>query len=112
MMDRTQRSSDEPSVWRIMSLVTPWLFIVLLTPLSFGVAALCTDEPGNGLLSQPPCNRVAYGAEINLGAQLLLGAAAIVLAVRSKATSAWTLVVVVASVIVFMTSLVIMWSYK
>jgi hypothetical protein len=107
MMERKQARVRRAGAWRFCSFVLPFVFAVMLLAFGFGLGSACTDRPGHPLLSEPPCNRVTQGVTLNTIAQVLLGAVAVATARTTRLTRS----IVVASVVVFVVSLVLALSY-
>ena len=110
-MERHEVRVPPVGVWRYWSFVLPFVLAFMLLLFGFGLGTACTDKPGHPTLSEPPCNRVAHSVTFNLITQVLLGAVGVGLALRSRRTTWVTRGVVIASVVVFLVSLMVAMSY-
>jgi hypothetical protein len=98
-------------VWWVSSIVLPFLLAGVLLAMGFGLGTACTDRPGNGSLSEAPCNMVTRGVTFNSISQVVLGALSIGFAVRSRRTTWLTRILVLLSVVVFVVSVAVAMSY-
>jgi hypothetical protein len=115
--DRSMRGQErraEPyqggASW-LLSIVLPLVFGLGFLMLGFGLGSACTDEPGNGGLSVPPCNRIAWAVKWNLFLQVAMWVIALIHTVRSGTSGAVTRSIAVLSIVVFVGAVVLAASY-